>query len=76
MAQLIGLAVYQINSQDPIPAANVPVIDFPFAGIMVRGITGGLALSNGTVVYSQIQVLATGTQYLVRETAAALAAAS
>ncbi len=76
MAALIGLSVYQINSQDPIPLASVPTIDFPFAGILVRGIAGGQALSTGVIVYSTIQTIANGSQYLVKETAAALAAAS
>lgn len=76
MAQLIGLQVYQINAQDPIPGASAPIIDFPFAGIMVRGIPNGQRLSTGIVVYSTVQVLATGSQYLVRESAAVIVAAS
>lgn len=76
MAQLIGLNCYQINSQDPIPLASVPRIDFPFAGILVRSIPGGIALSTGQICYSQVQLLATGSIYTVIETAAALAAAS
>ncbi len=76
MAQLIGLSVYQINSQDPIPLASVPKIDFPFAGIMVRAIAGGIALSTGVICYGQVQVLATGSQYTVIETPAAIAAVS
>lgn len=76
MAALIGLSVYRINQQNDIPLANVPVIDFPFGGIMVRGIPGGQALTTGIVVYSTVQVISTGTQYLVRETAAQLVSAS
>lgn len=76
MAQLIGLNVYQINSMDPIPLASTPRIDFPFAGILVRSIPGGVALSTGQVCYSQIQLVATGSCYTVIETAAALAALS
>ncbi len=76
MAQLVGLAVYQINALNPFPLAQVPVIDFPYAGIMVRGIPGGQLLSTGVIVYSTVQVINTGSQYLVRETAAALAASS
>lgn len=76
MAQLIGLRPYQINSQDPIPLASTVTIDFPFAGILVRGIPNGIALSTGQVCYSQVQLIATGTVYTVIETAAAIAAAS
>jgi hypothetical protein len=80
MAQLIGLNVYQINQMDPIPLASVSKIDFPFAGILVRALntpgTTGQALTTGQVVYSQIQLITTGVQYSVVETAAALAALS
>lgn len=78
MAQLIGLNCYQINSQDPIPLASVPRIDFPFAGILVRAINGGagIALSTGQICYSQVQLIATGSVYTVIETVAAIAAAS
>ncbi len=76
MAQLIALQVYQFNSQDPVPLANTPIIDFPFAGIMVRGIPGGQALNTGVIVYSQVQLIATGATYLVRETQATIVAAS
>lgn len=75
MAQLIGLQAYRINSND-IPTANAPIIDFPFAGIMVRGIPGGQLLNTGIIVYSTVQLVATGDQYLVRETAATIVAAS
>lgn len=77
MAQLIGLQVYQINSMDPIPVASTPVIGFPFAGILVRPLpSGGVALSSGVVVYTQVQLIATGATYLVRETEATIVAAS
>ena len=80
MAQLIGLSVYQINSQDAIPLASVPRIDFPFAGILVRATnasgTTGVALATGQVIYSQVQLIATGTVYGVAETPAQIAAAS
>lgn len=81
MAQLISLQVYQINSLDPIPVGLTPKIGFAFAGIMVRAInanpgTTGVALSNGIVVYTQVQVMATGAQYSVRESVATIVAAS
>lgn len=78
MAQLIGLNVYQINSQIPIALASVNKFDFPFAGILVRPINGafGLLLSTGVQVYSQIQLLPSGTLYTVVETPAAIAALS
>lgn len=76
MAQLIGLRPYQINSMDPIPLASTIAMDFPFAGILVRGIPGGIALSTGQVCYSQVQLLANGSVYTVIETAAAILAAS
>jgi hypothetical protein len=80
MAQLTGLNVYQINSMDPIPLASVGKIAFPFAGILVRPLNGpgttGLALSTGTIVYSQIQLIATGSVYSVIETQAAIVASS
>lgn len=75
MAQLIGLNVYAIG-RNAIPAGSTPRIDFPFAGMLVRAIPGGQVLSTGTIVYSTIQILATGAQYSVVETAAAIAAAS
>jgi hypothetical protein len=78
MAQLVGLNVYQINSQTPIPLGSVQKMDFPFGGIFVRPINGafGLLLSTGVQVYSQIQLLATGSVYTVVETPAAIAALS
>jgi hypothetical protein len=78
MAQLIGLNVYQINSMDAIPLTSVPRIDFPFAGILVRGIAAGagLQLSTGAWVYGQVQLAATGSVYLVGESPAQIAALS
>jgi hypothetical protein len=78
MAQLIGLNVYQINSMDALPSASVPRIDFPFAGIMVRGINAGagLQLSTGAWVYGQVQLVSTGSVYLVGENPAQIAALS
>jgi hypothetical protein len=82
MSALINLAVYRINGgpDTGIPAASVPRIDFPFAGITVRAInapgTTGLATPTGQVVYSEVQVIATGTTYSVAETAAQIQAAS
>lgn len=78
MAQLIGLNVYQVNSMDPIPLASVAKYDFAFASILVRPINGafGLLLSTGVQVYSQIQIVATGVQYMVIETPAVIAGLS
>lgn len=80
MAALIGLTAYQVNSMNPFPAASAPRIDFPFAGILVRAVnatgTTGLQLTTGQVVYSQVQLIATGNLYLVAETAQTIAAAS
>lgn len=82
MSQLIALNVYQINSLDPIPLGQVQKIDFPFAGILVRGInnpvTGvpGLLLATGVYVYAQVQLIATGVVYAVLETPAAIQALS
>ena len=67
MAQQVLFNVYQINSQDPIPAASVSKIGFPTAGILVRGTN--TRLSSGQVVYGQIQLVASGAQYLVLENA-------
>lgn len=77
MAQQISVNVYQINSQDPVPLANVSKMGFPPAGILLRvandqnGNPGAL-LSNGVRCYGNIQALATGSQYLVLETEAQL----
>jgi hypothetical protein len=78
MAQLIGLNVYQINSQTPIPLGSVQKFDFPFGGIFVRPINGafGILLTTGVQCYSQVQLIATGTVYTCVETPAAIAALS
>ena len=78
MAQLIALNVYQINSQTPIPLGSVSKIDFPFGGILVRPINGafGQLLTTGVQVYSQVQLITTGTTYLCVETPAAIQALS
>lgn len=77
MAQLFAVNIYQINSMDAIPLNQVPKIAFPFAGVLIRSIppTAQL-LPNGVSVYSQIQVIATGSVYLAIETPAALVALS
>lgn len=67
MANVIGVSVYQINAMDPIPLASVTKIGFPTAGILVRGTD--VVLSTGVHAYSQIQLVATGTQYLALQTA-------
>lgn len=78
MAQQIATNVYQINSMDPIPLASVGKIGFPTAGIMIRPATNpqtglvGIPLATGVTCYGNIQVVATGSQYLVVETAAQL----
>lgn len=78
MAQLFAVNVYQINSQDSIPLPSVPKLSIPFGAVIVRGINGGLGqlLSTGIQVYSQIQLIANGTTYLVIETPAAIQALS
>lgn len=78
MSQLLSVNVYQINSQDPIPLASVSKIAFPFGGILVRGILGGLGqlLNTGVQVYSSIQVVANGATFLAVETPAAIQALS
>lgn len=73
MAQQIQVNVYQINNLDPIPLASVTKIGFPTQGILIRGTD--VVLSTGVHVYGSIQLAATGTQYLVVETAAALVTA-
>lgn len=79
MATVTQLAVnvYQINSQDPIPLANVTKIGFPSAGIITRVANDqngnpGILLSTGVRCYGSIQVVATGAQYLTDLTQAVL----
>ncbi len=78
MAQLIGLNVYQINSQQPIPLGDVAKWDFGFGQMStVRPAGGalGVLLSTGVRVYSFIE-MANGSQYYVVETPTAIAALS
>jgi hypothetical protein len=70
MAQQISVNVYQINSMQPIPLASVTKIGFPTQGILIRGTD--VVLNTGVHVYGNIQVAATGSQYLTIETAAQL----
>ncbi len=77
MAQQITCNVYQINSMDPIPLANVSKFGFPSAGIVIRVAndstnTPGALLSNGIRCYGNIQLVATGSQYLTDLTQSAL----
>lgn len=74
MAQQIAFNVYQINNLDPVPAASVSKIGFPSAGILVRA--ANTRLSSGQVVYGQIQLATTGTQYLVLESLAQIVTAA
>lgn len=77
MANQFAVNVYQINSQDPIPLADVSKIGFPGAGVLIRvandssNVPGAL-LSTGVRCYGNIQVIATGTQYLAQEDQATL----
>jgi hypothetical protein len=76
MAVQLSVNVYQINSQNPIPAALVSKIGFPTASIMLRPAntsgTTGQQLSSGQVVYGAIQVIHSGIQYLTLESEAQL----
>lgn len=81
MANQIAVNVYQINSQDPIPLANVSKIGFPSAGVLLRVANDssgnpGQLLSSGVRCYGNIQVVATGSQYLTDLTQAALVTAA
>lgn len=74
---ILNVSVYQINSLDPTPLANVQKMGFPTAGIMVRVANDqngnpGVLLSTGIRTYGQINLLATGATYLVQETEATL----
>lgn len=78
MVQLVGLNVYQINSQQPIPLGSVSKWDFGFGQMStVRPAGGdlGVLLSTGVRVYSFIE-MANGSQYYVIETPAAIEALS
>jgi len=77
MAQQIDPSVYQINSMDAIPLASVTKIGFPTAGILIRSANDqfgnpGVLLPTGIRCYGNIQLVATGSQYLVQEIAATL----
>lgn len=74
MAQIIGVSIYQINSQDPIPLASVTKIGFPTAGILIRGTD--VVLGTGVHAYSQIQIAATGSMFLALQTADTLITAA
>lgn len=73
MAQQLAVNVYQINSQDPIPLANVGKLGFPSAGVLLRVAndstgTPGILLATGVRCYGQIQVLSSNSTYLSAET--------
>ena len=77
MANQFTVNAYQINSQDPIPLANVGKIGFPGAGVLIRVANDasgnpGVLLSTGVRCYGNLQVIATGTQYLAQENQASL----
>ncbi len=77
MAQQFAVNVYQINSLDPTPLASVGKFGFPSAGVLIRVANDtsgnpGVLLSTGVRCYGNIQVLATGSQYLAKETQATL----
>lgn len=55
MANLIGLNVYQIGSQDAIPLAQVEKSYFPTQGIFVNGVSApNIILATGISVYSAV----------------------
>ncbi len=77
MAQQFTCNVYQFNSQDPVPLPSVGKLGFPSAGVLIRVAndstgTPGVLLSTGIRCYGNIQILATGSQYLTDLTQAAL----
>jgi hypothetical protein len=81
MANQFSVNAYQINSQDPLPLANVTKIGFPAAGVLIRVANDasgnpGILLSTGVRCYGNIQVIATGTQYLAQENQATLVIAA
>lgn len=83
MANQFAVNVYQINSMDPIPLANVGKIGFPSAGVLIRVANDasgnpGVLLSTGVRCYGNIQVLSgvQQSQYLVKETQATLVTAA
>lgn len=77
MANQFSVNVYQINSLDPTPLANVGKIGFPGASVMLRVANDpsgnpGILLSTGVRCYGNVNVIATGAQYLTLETQAQL----
>lgn len=77
MANQFTANVYQINSLDPTPLANVQKIGFPGAGVLLRVANDasgnpGVLLSTGVRCYGSIQLIATGATYLTQETQAQL----
>lgn len=77
MAQQFTCNVYQFNSKDPVPLANVGKIGFPSAGVLIRVANDtsgnpGILLSTGIRCYGQVQLTATGSTYLAKETQAQL----
>ena len=62
---------------DPTPLASVGKFGFPSAGVLIRVANDGngnpgVLLSTGVRCYGNIQVVATGSQYLAQETQASL----
>jgi hypothetical protein len=79
MANQIAFCVYKINSQVPIPAGSTPFIGFPSTGIIVRSANQPMETAGTDSTrwaYGIIQVIATGDQYYVRETRAAIITAA
>lgn len=81
MAQQFSANVYQFNSQDPVPLANVGKLGFPSAGVLLRVANDtsgnpGILLSSGVRCYGQIQLVSTGATYLTDVTQAALITAA
>lgn len=79
MANQFAVNVYQINSQEAIPLADVTKIGFPSASVLIRVANDsnnnpGALLSNGIRCYGQLQVLSGGPQsiYYTLETQAQL----
>ena len=77
MAQVFNTNVYQINSMEPIPSAQVVGYGFPSAGVMIRTALDtagnvGMLMSNGVRAYGLINVLATGSVYYTTDTKSVL----
>jgi hypothetical protein len=64
---IVSVNVYKINSLDPIPLAQVPMIGFPTGGCLLRKPVNDDTLSTGIRPYGIIQVIGTngtgGDQY-------------